>query len=235
MSQLASVFHGIPPNYSSRSMRSTWVYGYFGTRGREVWQSTFLQEYFSYMDVMLERSTWCWENRVERTGIRSACGIWEVKTTNMQAGYCIKLQTLCCRKQKGKRPSENLWDKTHSKSELVGKLWERRTVISLSDWLGDVKSNGIYTAICSILIVCESGVYLITCDSADCQLSSSSVTINVWKYLFLQAFLSCPNLYYVSLPSCVLHTPPIYSVHTHMSKIQQIQFYEITPQFMSCL
>lgn len=159
-----------------------------------VWHSfrSILAPEFSIIWMqMLECSTWCWGNRVERAGIRSACGSWEVKATDMQAGYCIKLQTLCCRKQKGKWPSENLWDKTHSKPELVGKPWERRTVISSSDWVDDEKSYRIYTEICSIRIVCQSGEHLITCDSADCQLSLSAITISVPKCMFLQAFLSC--------------------------------------------
>lgn len=35
------------------------------------------------------------------------CGSWEVKATDRQAGYCVKQQALCCRKQNGKRVSDD--------------------------------------------------------------------------------------------------------------------------------
>lgn len=151
--------------------------------------------------------------------LRSMCGSWDVKATDMQAGYCIKLLILCCGKQKGKRTSENLWDKTHSKPDLVKKLWERRKVISLWDWHDDIKSYRTYTEICSIHIVRQSGVHLITCDLADCQVSLSAVAINVPKCLLLHAFLSCPNLYSQHFKqhfmSC-LHLPNIFYIYSHV-------------------
>lgn len=173
---------------------------------------------------MLECSTWCWENRVERTDIRRVCGSWEV--TGMQAGYCIKRLTLYCRKQKGKR-TENFWHKTHSKPELVWKPWERRTVISVSDWLDDIKSYRVCAEICSIHIMCQSGVHIITWPS---WLSVISFYYKCPKMSIPTSFplLSKPLLY-ISIASSVVYTSPTYSICTKSNKHNFIKL----AQFMS--
>lgn len=110
-------------------------------------------------------------------------------------------------------------------AELVGIPWQRAVAMSLSGWFGGVKSNWIYTAICSIRVfkssqgvVCQSGLHLVTY-SDNCQ--SHQLLLQVAQNVCSQkpSFPVCtPTIY-----PCLCALSVCVYVYTHNRRILYIR------------